>query len=263
VKYENSEILRMVEALLAAPEDTLACDQVLAQLPAAVDAAIAGENINKRFPHLVAHLQLCDQCHQEFEDLLDITRMAEAGNLPEPDQFPQPSFQRVSQRAEEELPATDRRQFLMRFRQYLETLRADALEPGIEILRDMMRGGTSAFGLLVKPTPSALHPMPVRSSPPPPTRQFAYGVEPLGLQVTLKAREFERHRFTIRGLIEGDQAFEGLGVSLLSSEDNEPLDCTAVDDANTFSFHSVSPGRYSIRLDVTPEEGIYLTDVDI
>jgi hypothetical protein len=208
----------MVEALLAAPEETLACDQVPVQLPAAVDAAIAGEDISKRFPQLVAHLQLCDQCLQEFEDLLDITQMAEAGNLPEPEQFPQFSFQRVSRRAEETLSTTDRGQFLI---------------------------------------------MPVRSFPPPPTRQFAYSVEPLGLQVTLKAREFERHRFTIRGLIEGDQAFEGLGVSLLSSEDNEPLDCTAVDDANTFSFHSVSPGHYSIRLDVTPEEGIYLTGVDI
>jgi hypothetical protein len=253
----------MVEALLAAPEETLACDQVPVQLPAAVDAAIAGEDISKRFPQLVAHLQLCDQCRQEFEDLLDITQMAEAGNLPEPEQPPQFSFRRVSRRAEETLSTTDRGQFLMRFRQYLETLRADALEPGMEILRDMVRGGTSALALLVKPAPSALYPMPVRSFPPPPTRQFAYSVEPLGLQVTLKTREFERHRFTIRGLIEGDQAFEGLGVSLLSSKDNEPLDCTAVDDANTFSFHSVSPGHYSIRLDVTPEEGIYLTGVDI
>jgi hypothetical protein len=85
VKYKKSEILRMVEALLAAPEETLACDQVSAQLPAAVDAAIAGEDINKRFPQLVAHLQLCDQCRQEFEDLLDITQVAEAGNLPEPE----------------------------------------------------------------------------------------------------------------------------------------------------------------------------------
>ena len=253
----------MIEALLATPEETLACDQVSVHLPAAVDAAIAGEDINKRFPLLVAHLQLCDQCHQEFEDLLDITQVAEAGNLPELEQFPQLSFQRVSRRAGDVLSATDRGQFLIRFRQYLETLRADALEPGMEIIRDMVRGGTSAFALLVKPAPSALYPVSVRSSPPPPTRQFAYGVELLGLQVTLKAREFKLHRFTIRGLIEGDQAFEGLGVSLLSSEDNELLDCTAVDDANTFSFHSVGPGHYSIRLDVTPEEGIYLTGVDI
>ena len=75
----------MVEALLAAPEEALACDQVSAQLPAAVDAAIAGGDIGKRFPQLAAHLQLCDQCRQEFEDLLDITQMAEAGNLPEPE----------------------------------------------------------------------------------------------------------------------------------------------------------------------------------
>lgn len=263
MKQRKSEMLRMVEHILAAPDDALTCSQVSAQLPAAVDATTAGEDVVVRFPRLAAHLGLCDQCRREFEDLLEITRMAEAGTLPQPERLPRFSLQQVRQRAGKTSPAMERGQFLTRLRQYLETLRADALEPGVGALRDAVREGTLALSLLVAPVRPAFQPVPIRAPLPLQTRRSAYHIQPLGLQITLNVREFERHRFTVRGLIEGDVAFDGLGVSLLSSDDSEPLDCTRVDDTNTFSFHGVGPGRYSIRLDVTEEEAIYLTDVDI
>jgi hypothetical protein len=262
VKQEKPQVLRMIKGVLAAPDDALACDQIIAHLPAAVDATIVGDDITKRFPQLVAHLELCSQCRRQFEELLDITQMAEAGSLPEPKRFPQFDLQQVRRHAEKASSTMERGQFLVRFRQHLEALQTDALEPGAEALRELVRKGASSLALLVSPVRPEFQPLPVRAPFPLQTRQLTYRIEAADLQITLNVREFERHRFTIRGLIEGDQAFDGLGVALLSSDD-EPLDSTRVDDANTFSFHSVSSGHYSIQLDITPEESIHLTDVDI
>ena len=263
MKQKRSEILRMARGILAAPDDALACRQVSAQLPAAVDARIAGEDIAERFPDLAAHLEFCAPCRRQFEELLEITQVAEAGHLAEPERLPQFSLQQVRARAEKAPASSERGRFLLRLRRYLEALQAHAVEPGVEALRKVIREGTSTLALLVIPARPAFQPMPVRSSLPLQTRQFAYHIEPVDLQVTLKVREFERHRFTVRGLIESDHAFDGLGVSLLSSEDDELLDCTRVDDTNTFSFHSLGPGHYSVRLDITAEEAVYFTGVDI
>ncbi len=257
MKYRKSEVLRMVKGLLAAPEDALDCGQALARLPAAVDAVIAGKDVAEDFPRLMAHLEMCDQCCREFEDLLEITRRAKTGALLEPERLPRFDLQQVRERVRKTSPKAKRGQFLARFRRYLETLRTETLGAGVAVLRD------ATLSLLIAPARPALQPVPVRAPSPPPTRQSIYPIEPLGLQITLNVREFERHRFTIRGLIESDTTFEGVGVTLFSSEDDEPLDSTQVDDTNTFSFHGVGPGRYSIRLDLTGEEAILLTDVDI
>lgn len=261
MKQKKSQVLQMIKGVLAAPDDALACDQALAQLPVAVDAMIVGEDIAECFPRFVAHLELCSQCRRQFKELLDITQMAEAGRLPEPKHIPQFDLQQVRQRAEKASSTMEHGQFLARFRQHLKALQSDVLESGSQVLRDLVREGTS-LALLVNPARATFQPVPVRAPLPLQTHQLTYHVEAVDLRITLNVREFERHRFTIRGLIEGDQIFEGLGVVLLSSDD-EPFDSTRIDDANTFSFHGVSSGHYSIQLDVTPEEAIYLTDVDI
>jgi hypothetical protein len=261
MRIERSKMIRMVKGVLAAPDDALACEAVSGQLPGAVDAAVAGEDVSKSFPGLAAHLEMCSECHREFEDLLEITQMAEAGALPELGCLPQLSLEQLKRRVEREASA-ERGRFLARFRQYLEAIREGALEPGIEALGHRVREGTSTLALLIAPVHPRLRPVVVRSPPLPEGSEFAYPIEPLDLQITLKVREFERRRFTLRGLIESEQELNGLGVCLLSSDD-ELLDCTQVDEANTFSFHGVGPGHYVVRLDFTAEEALCLTDVDI
>jgi hypothetical protein len=263
VKRKKSKIIQIVRGILATPDNALDCGSVLAQLPAVVDAAIGGEDISDRFPQFAAHIEACDQCRRQFEELLEISQLAEAGSLCEPKRFPQFSFHQVWRQGEKAPSTIGRERLLDRFRQHLETLQSEAAKSGTDVVRNLIAGETPALALLVKPDPPSFQPMAVRAPRSFETRQLTYQIEPIDLRITLTAREFERHRFTVRALIEGGQRLGGLGVALLSSEGNEPLDCTRVDDVNTFSFHGVHPGRYSIRLDMTPEEAIYLTDVNI
>ena len=263
MRLKKPEILRLAKGLLAAPDKACDCHRAAEWLPAAVDAAIAGADLAQAFPELVIHLELCGACRQEFRDLLAVARMHEANALPQPARYPHFSLQQLQEREASATPAAGWSEFLIRFRRYLDQVRAGTGEAGAGVLRDIVRAGERAFALLLQPTRPSFQALPTRHRPAVETPQLSYTVAALGLTLTLKVREFDRHRFTIRGLIEAAQSFAGLGICLLPPDDDDPLDCTQVDSANTFSFHEVGPGHYRVRLDITETEALTLTDVDI
>lgn len=263
MRFRESGILRLAKGLLAAPENALDCAQAVEDLPAAVDAALAGNDVVRAFPVLAAHLELCGACRREFEDLLEIGRAAESGLLPQPAGLPTLPLERIRQRAAA-LPEEGRPgKFLARFRKYVDQTRATLAEAGDQAKPALVRAGQAARVLLLGPIVPPLHAMPVRNGKLSEVWQREYCLEPLGLRLTLKAREFDRHRFTLRGLIEGEQSFAGMGVGLLARESGELLDSARIDSANTFSFHDLGPGSYEIRLDVTETDAIVLAGVDI
>jgi hypothetical protein len=250
MKDKRLDPVRIIKEIAGASDEALDCRQAQSQLPAVVDTAISGQDVSHHFPKIVAHMQLCNQCRQDYEDLLEVTQMAAEGRLPAPEQIPVFERQEIQQRLR---PPQDR--FLVEFRQYLETLAADTRKASQDALEKLMREGANVLGLLLVPAEPVLERAPVRAQFE--SRQFTYQVEALGLEITLKLREFDRHRFTVRGLIGHDVAWDKMGVCLLALE-NEELDCTKVDEANTFTFHNVPPGQYRIRFDLTTEETLYL-----
>lgn len=263
MRVSESEILRLAKGLLAAPESALDCAQAVEWLPAAVDAAVAGEDVARAFPDLAAHLELCGTCRQEFGDLLEIARAAESGSLPQPAGDRAFRLERLRQRAAEMPQEGWRKDFLRRLRRYMDQTRAEFAGAGAQVKSALGRAGQAVSALLVGPQLPPFQPLPVRDGELSGVWQREYHLEPLELRLTLKAREFDRRHFTLRGLVEGKSSFAGMGVGLLDGESGELLDSTRVDSANTFSFHDLAPGRYEIRLDVTETEAIVLTEVDI
>lgn len=264
MKLKSSELLRLAKGLLEGPDEVLDCRPVTAHLPAAVDAVMEGQSLHECFPYIAAHLKICPQCRREFEELCQLTHTMELGSLLDPASYPSFDYQRISEQAYEERAKIPYCAFMVRFRHYVQTLRKDIVEAGNRLSRITLDDTAPALLLSVKPDISLVPRLvPLRTPPPSQTRQLVYPLEPIDLQVTLNIREFDHHLFTIRGLIETDQVFAGLDVVLLCSDGQQAVDCTKVDDTNTFSFHNISPDKYAICLTFTPEERICLTDVDI
>ena len=262
MRFRQSEILRLAKGLLAAPESALDCGQAAEWLPAAVDAAIAGEDVARGFPDLAAHLKFCSPCLQAFEDLVEIARRAESASLPQPVGVQPSRFRRIIRQATARKEGW-RGKFLARFRKYMEQVQSGLGQAGDEAVPRLARTGQAMSVLLVGPREPSLQMLPVRGRKLSQVWQRDYELAPLKLRLTLKAREFDRHRFTLRGLIEGKTSFAGMGVALLARESGELLDAARVDSTNTFSFHNLGPGCYEIRLDVSESEAITLTGVDI
>ena len=70
-----TEFLEEVAAQLAKTNDReLACDECAETLDRFVELAIAGEDVQKLYPMIHHHLEMCGECHEEYQTLLRIVR---------------------------------------------------------------------------------------------------------------------------------------------------------------------------------------------
>ena len=67
--------LEEVAAQLAKTNDQeLACDECAETLDRFVELAVAGEDVQKLYPMIHHHLEMCGECHEEYQALLRIVR---------------------------------------------------------------------------------------------------------------------------------------------------------------------------------------------
>src|SRR3990172_1622064 len=85
-KYDG--VRRLFQAATGKNTHLPSDDEYRAQIPALVDAEMAGENIASLFPDLLAHLDTCPTCDAEYAALLELAMAEEGGELPQPNNFP-------------------------------------------------------------------------------------------------------------------------------------------------------------------------------
>ena len=70
-----TEFLQEIAAQLAMTnERELACDECAETLDRFVELAIAGEEVENLYPMIHHHLEMCGECHEEYESLMRIVR---------------------------------------------------------------------------------------------------------------------------------------------------------------------------------------------
>lgn len=65
------------------------CDEYRAWLPSLVDDEMAGKETTRLYPQVLAHLDTCAECDEEYAALLDLALMEERGQLPQPATYPE------------------------------------------------------------------------------------------------------------------------------------------------------------------------------
>ena len=100
---QRSEELRdrlraLAEAVENGTVSDSACETCRSLLPALVEAELAGESLSDRFPDVWRHLTVCDVCSALYADLLEISMLEEAGELPTPATVPAPDLSFLASR---------------------------------------------------------------------------------------------------------------------------------------------------------------------
>ncbi|MGH2936608.1 MAG: hypothetical protein ACRDPE_00630 [Solirubrobacterales bacterium] len=70
--------MRLDDLLSSDPID-VGCDEALRMLDVYVDLMLAGEDPERSFPGITAHLRYCHPCHQDLDGLLAATRESSGG----------------------------------------------------------------------------------------------------------------------------------------------------------------------------------------
>lgn len=63
------------------------CDECRGWLPSFVEAETAGEDVSLLYPQVLAHLDTCADCDEEYAALLDLALMEAQGQLPQPGEY--------------------------------------------------------------------------------------------------------------------------------------------------------------------------------
>jgi predicted component of type VI protein secretion system len=77
-KFSPEALKMMVYQLEHTQETELSCDEVLALLDQFAEAHLRGEDVSRLMPLIQHHLEMCQDCREEFEALLRILQ-AEPG----------------------------------------------------------------------------------------------------------------------------------------------------------------------------------------
>lgn len=80
----KAEFKRVVQAILSAEDEPLACEPHRPSIPAYVEAELDGQNVKSLYPQLAKHLETCPDCYEEYEDLRHILDLERQGRLEEP-----------------------------------------------------------------------------------------------------------------------------------------------------------------------------------
>lgn len=70
-KTENpsDRFIRMMEMLASTREEELSCDEVFEMLDQFVELAVKGEDVRRLMPLVQHHLDMCDDCREEYQYL--------------------------------------------------------------------------------------------------------------------------------------------------------------------------------------------------
>ncbi len=71
-EYSDEVIAGFLRVLEEARVEDMPCSQVFARLDEYVESEVHGENVAKLMPLLREHLDLCPECCEEYEALLDV-----------------------------------------------------------------------------------------------------------------------------------------------------------------------------------------------
>ena len=75
--YDQQMAEKVLTMLAATLEEELTCDEVFALLDQFTEMAVRGEDVGRLMPLVKHHLDLCRDCHEEYEVLQGI--LANAG----------------------------------------------------------------------------------------------------------------------------------------------------------------------------------------
>ncbi len=70
------ELKKLLIQLESTQEDELACDEVLAVVDQFAEAYLRGEDVARWMPLVQHHLEMCADCHEEYDALVRILRAA-------------------------------------------------------------------------------------------------------------------------------------------------------------------------------------------
>jgi hypothetical protein len=73
---------KLLSALAMTQEVELSCDEVLELLDQYTELAVSGQDVAKVMPLVHHHMQMCADCHEEFEALLRILTAINNGSVP-------------------------------------------------------------------------------------------------------------------------------------------------------------------------------------
>ncbi|MBN1966162.1 MAG: hypothetical protein JW910_16050 [Anaerolineae bacterium] len=73
------KLLGIAGAIFSVHEDELDCEGCDAEMPHLAEIIEAGEDPKKLLPAVVAHLEICHDCREEFEALLAVIRAEHSG----------------------------------------------------------------------------------------------------------------------------------------------------------------------------------------
>ena len=78
------DALWLARAVVGDSDDALSHEECQDYLPECADAEMEGENIAEKYPRVKQHLDLCDDCSEQYAELLELIRAERTGQIPVP-----------------------------------------------------------------------------------------------------------------------------------------------------------------------------------
>lgn len=75
--WNPDDLGKLVRAVAETREEEIGCDECLEQLDRFVEMRLSGLDAAAAMPLVQEHLQMCGDCHEEFEMLLEALRATE------------------------------------------------------------------------------------------------------------------------------------------------------------------------------------------
>jgi hypothetical protein len=74
MRIQEETLRKIIEKIALTRTDEIGCETCFAEVDRFVDMLVAGEDPRNVMPLVEHHLQVCGNCHEEFEALLDALR---------------------------------------------------------------------------------------------------------------------------------------------------------------------------------------------
>ena len=95
----HHRLLALIDAVEGREPSESECEACQDLLPGFVEAEMAGERVSDSFPDVWRHLMVCEDCSALYADLLEITMLEVADELPIPESMPAPDLSFLTSRA--------------------------------------------------------------------------------------------------------------------------------------------------------------------
>lgn len=78
MEMDKQTLEKLVELIARTREEEIGCDMCFAEMDRFVEMLHAGDDPNSILPLVRQHLEICENCHEEFDALLDALNSAGA-----------------------------------------------------------------------------------------------------------------------------------------------------------------------------------------